>query len=66
MTYNDNIRDKIVESTFEPSASMGQYLLCNPSKINHMIDATDIQANDTVAEISAGIGSVARHIPPVR
>ena len=31
-----------------------------------MIDAANIQANDTVAEISAGISSVARHIPTVK
>ena len=31
-----------------------------------MIDAANIQANDTVAGIDAGIGSVARNIPPVR
>ena len=37
-----------------------------PHSNNKKIDAIDIQANDTVAEIGVGICSVARHIPPVR
>ena len=66
MVYRDDIYEKIVKNSFEPLVAMGQYFLCDISKINRIIDATDIQANDTVAEIGAGIGSVARNIPPVR
>lgn len=48
MVYRDNIYEKIVKNSFEPSISMGQYFLCNISKINRMINAADIQANDKV------------------
>ena len=48
MTHSDNIHDKIIENAFTPSISMGQYFLCNISKINRMINAADIQANDKV------------------
>ena len=56
MVYRDKIYEKIVKNSFEPSIAMGQYFLCNIAKINRMIDAANIRANDTVAEIGAGIG----------
>lgn len=48
---------------FEPSHSMAQYFLRNPEKIELMVSSGRVMPTDCVAELGAGIGSVARHIP---
>lgn len=49
--------------SFEPSASLVQYFLRNPEKIELMVGSARVRPGERVAELGAGIGSVARHIP---
>lgn len=42
-----------------------QHFLRNPEKINLLIREAHLNPEDTVLEIGAGIGSVARHLPNV-
>lgn len=51
---------------FEPSHSMVQYFLRNPDKIDLMVSSGCVMPTDRVAELGAGIGSVARHIPQAK
>ena len=51
---------------FEPSHSMVQYFLRNPKKIEWMVSSGCVMPTDRVAELGAGIGSVARHIPQAK
>ena len=43
---------------------MDQHFLYNPNKIDAVIHAAGIEACDRVAELGAGVGSVARRTPP--
>ena len=43
-----------------------QYFLCDPQKIGLLVQAAGIVNTDNVIEIGAGIGTVARHLPPSR
>jgi 16S rRNA A1518/A1519 N6-dimethyltransferase RsmA/KsgA/DIM1 with predicted DNA glycosylase/AP lyase activity len=49
---------------FAPDPSMDQHFLYNPNKIDAVIHAAGIEACDRVAELGAGVGSVARRTPP--
>lgn len=40
-----------------------QYFLTNPAKLQFILDAADIRETDTVIEIGAGAGTVARVLP---
>lgn len=43
-----------------------QYFLYDPQKIGLLVQAAGIVITDDVIEIGAGIGTVARHLPPSR
>jgi 16S rRNA A1518/A1519 N6-dimethyltransferase RsmA/KsgA/DIM1 with predicted DNA glycosylase/AP lyase activity len=43
-----------------------QYFLVSPRKIAKIFDAAEIESNDRVLELGAGVGTVARHAPPCR
>ena len=45
---------------------LDQYFLCDPQKIDVLIQAAGIVITDDVIEIGAGIGTVAGHLPPSR
>lgn len=45
---------------------LDQYFLCDPQKIDLLVQAAGIVNTDDVIEIGAGIGTVARHLPPSR
>jgi 16S rRNA (adenine1518-N6/adenine1519-N6)-dimethyltransferase len=45
---------------------MDQFFLTSPERIQTMIDAAGLSADDTVIEVGAGIGSFAVHLPPVK
>jgi hypothetical protein len=51
------------EYNFVAQSEMDQHFLRNPQKITKMISAADIQQGESVLELGAGIGSVARHFP---
>ena len=43
--------------------NLDQHFLCNPAKIAQLIDAADIREEDRVAELGAGVGTVAAQVP---
>lgn len=45
-------------------ASRDQYFLVDPKKLSLLAQAADIRATDHVVEIGAGVGTVARSLPP--
>jgi 16S rRNA A1518/A1519 N6-dimethyltransferase RsmA/KsgA/DIM1 with predicted DNA glycosylase/AP lyase activity len=45
---------------------LGQYFLVSPDKLSKLIAAADIRPTDTVVELGAGIGTVARALPRSR
>lgn len=43
---------------------VGQYFLTAPDKLDSLVRAAGIRASDHVLELGAGVGTVARHLPP--
>jgi 16S rRNA A1518/A1519 N6-dimethyltransferase RsmA/KsgA/DIM1 with predicted DNA glycosylase/AP lyase activity len=43
-----------------------QYFLVSPEKLELIFSAADIRHDDRVLEVGAGVGTVARHIPPCK
>jgi 16S rRNA A1518/A1519 N6-dimethyltransferase RsmA/KsgA/DIM1 with predicted DNA glycosylase/AP lyase activity len=43
-----------------------QYFLVSPEKLEMIFTAADIRPGDRVLEVGAGVGTVARHMPPCR
>lgn len=41
-----------------------QYFLVNEAKIRIILDAADVRSGDHVVEVGAGVGTIARHLPP--
>lgn len=52
------------EYNFSAQAAMDQYFLRNIEKIRTVMSAAAITPADRVIEVGAGIGSIARHLPP--
>ncbi|NKQ54421.1 hypothetical protein HFP15_16190 [Amycolatopsis sp. K13G38] len=50
----------LADPTFE------QYFLVSPEKLQMLFDAAGIRPDDSVLEVGAGAGTVARHMPPCR
>lgn len=46
--------------------SFGQHFLVSPEKLRLLVDAAGIRSDDTVVEVGAGAGTVARRIPPCK
>lgn len=47
----------------DPTHGLDQHFLCNPEKIARLVDAAGIREGDRVAELGAGVGTVAAEVP---
>ena len=54
------------EAPSRARADLDQHFLQNPEKIARLVSAAGVQPDDRVAELGAGVGSVAAHVPPTR
>ncbi len=50
-------------SNFTPQPKMEQYFLSNPKKIDMIVKAANIEPDDEVLELGAGIGSITKQLP---
>jgi methylase of polypeptide subunit release factors len=55
-------RDGDLEALADPARD--QHFLVSPEKISQFLAAADIRPTDHVIEIGAGVGTIARHVPP--
>ena len=46
--------------------ALQQYFLVSPEKLALIFDAAEIRPDDRVLELGAGVGTVARHVPPCK
>lgn len=51
------------ERSIQTNSELDQHFLSNPVKLALVVEAAEIQLNDHVVEVGAGIGTVAEHIP---
>ncbi len=49
---------------FAPQAALDQHFLCSLPRVRQLLGAAAIAPQHTVCELGAGIGSLARHLPP--
>lgn len=47
----------------DPTHGLDQHFLCKPEKIARLVDAAGIREGDRVAELGAGVGTVAAEVP---
>lgn len=47
----------------DPTHGLDQHFLCEPEKIARLVDAAGIREGDRVAELGAGVGTVAAEVP---
>jgi 16S rRNA A1518/A1519 N6-dimethyltransferase RsmA/KsgA/DIM1 with predicted DNA glycosylase/AP lyase activity len=64
LPYDAHVTDREEISLARPE--LDQYFLRDPQKIGLLVQAAGIVSTDDVIEIGAGIGTVARHLPPSR
>lgn len=58
------VTDRDLERLADPR--FGQHFLVSPHKLGELFRAANIRPSDRVLEVGAGVGTIARHVPPCK